>query len=319
MSEVFLALEERVQRIEIELTGIKKLIVQAKNGLPISAPAQPPAPVVALPPALSEFEELRGLLQSSDWPPAINPGLICDISSEQDKQDRAEGILDIIIDMHLEGLKMLDFGCGEGHVVSRSTNQNPELAVGYDILESTRWSDLSNEKTLFTSNWTDVVKNGPYSVILMYDVIDHIVNEDPIELLKRLRPLLKPNGKVYVRCHPWCSRHATHLYHDLNKAYAHLVFSEQELQNLGHFGGQKVKRVIHPILSYNDMFVQSGFRLSAQPQIMREPIEPFFVNTPVVTNRIKANWKDSHEQHLRDGSGFPFIQMEQQFLDYILL
>jgi len=56
--------------------------------------------------------ELVNLLNSKAWPHAVDPALICDISSEQDKEDRAEGILDLIIDIHLENLKFLDFGCG---------------------------------------------------------------------------------------------------------------------------------------------------------------------------------------------------------------
>lgn len=309
MSEQLQAVEDRIALVENELKSLKQIIQQireTKKTVEVTAPH-----------INSEFEELKALLQTDNWPFAINPNLICDITSEQDKEDRAEGILDIIIDVHMEGLKFLDFGCGEGHVVKRSKLQNTELSLGFDIKESPRWADFTGEKTIFTSDWNEVVKNGPYDVILIYDVIDHIVNDDPADVLKRLRPLLR--NRAFVRCHPFCSRHATHLYHKLNKAYVHLVFREEELEQMGLMADQKVVKIIHPKITYNDLFIKAGFRLAQQPQIQKDPVEPFFVNNHLVATRIKANWVNSHDHGLRTGITFPFLQMEQQFADYILL
>ena len=90
----------------------------------------------------AEFDVLKTLLNSPTWPAAVDPVLICGEDSNQDKQDRAEGILDIIIDVHLEKLSFLDFGCGEGHVVNHSLTQNPHKTVGYDIVQSEKWAEF---------------------------------------------------------------------------------------------------------------------------------------------------------------------------------
>lgn len=313
MSDALIIAEERIKTLEKEIVNLKQTIQQMLDS-PMGRDAVVVTPIVRTP-----FDDLKELLNTEKWPFAINPSLICDITSEQDKEDRAEGILDIIIDVHLAGLRFLDFGCGEGHVVSRSKLQNPALSVGYDIKESSRWTEFAGEKTKFTSKWDEVTANAPYDVILMYDVIDHIVNEDPVTVLKRLRPLLKPGGRFFVRCHPFTSRHATHLYHKLNKAYVHLVFTDEELESMGLGMGHKVVKVIHPMITYNDYFAKAGFRLANQPQVQKEPVEPFFINTPMIAERIKSHWVTSHDEALRTGRQFPFVQLEQQFADYILL
>ena len=120
----------------------------------------------------SEFQKLTELLKSDAWPHAVDPALICDVTSEQDKEDRAEGILDIIIDINLENLKFLDFGCGEGHVVNHSRSQKPKLSVGYDIKKFDKWNNWEKSpNSLFTTDWNKAKTLGPYNIILMYDVI----------------------------------------------------------------------------------------------------------------------------------------------------
>lgn len=266
-----------------------------------------------------EFEALKILLNSDKWPAAVEPFLICNLTSEQDKQDRAEGILDLVIDVHLEKLGFLDFGCGEGHVVNRSLMQNPRISVGYDIQQSERWEQWpQNEKTKYTVDWQEVVKNGPYNVILLYDVIDHIEGDDAtvIENLKRIRSVMAPNAKIFVRCHPWCSRHATHLYHSINKAYVHLVFTETELEQLG-YKGQICRKIIHPLLQYNDYFKTAGLRFQRKEQVIRADVERFFSETPLVARRIKSHWSSSHDRELREGRRFP-PQLDFQFMDIVL-
>jgi len=56
-----------------------------------------------------------------------------------------------------------------------------------------------------------------------------------------------------------------------------------------------------------------------QPQIQKEPVEQFFVRNKIIADRIKSNWRDSSNEGLRSGKNFPFAQLEQQFLDYVLV
>lgn len=278
----------------------------------VEAKLETPAPIVPM--------ELLNLLNSKQWPHAVDPSLICDITSDQDKEDRAEGILDLIIDVHLENLKFLDFGCGEGHVVNRSRSQKPKMAVGYDIKKTDKWETWEKSPNiLFTNDWKEVKRFGPYNVVLMYDVLDHITgNEnDVVEILKNIKASLAINGKVYVRTHPWCSRHGTHLYHQVNKAFVHMVFTDEELKSLG-YKQEEVRKVMTPLMEYSHLFNAAGLKIQSGPHAIRESVEPFFTNNQIIVDRIKNHYKNSARDDLRNGK-FPTGPMEHQFIDYILM
>lgn len=265
-------------------------------------------------------QELLNLVNSTTWPAAVDPALIIDVNSDQEKEDRAEGILDLIIDVHLENLRFLDFGCGEGHVVNKSRTQKPKMSVGYDINKSAKWETWEKAPNiLFTVDWGEVKQMGPYNIVLMYDVIDHMLWPEPdiIQRLKEAKSLLAPNGKIFVRCHPWSSKHATHLYHQLNKAYAHLILSEEEIEKMG-YKQEKIRKIKHPITDYKKLFTDAGLRIHSGPHEIKEGVEPFFINTKIVRDKIQEHYKDSIWEHVRKGD-FPSGPLEIQFIDYILM
>jgi hypothetical protein len=239
-------------------------------------------------------DELQALLQGGEWPLAVPERLLC--RSEADKIERAKRILDYFVDFDLTGKKFLDFGCGEGHVVAEA-KKNAEFAIGYDHKSHVIWRDRS-----VTDDFTRIVTEGPYDVILLYDVIDHA--EHPEELIKQVRSLCHLQTKVYCRCHPWCSRHGGHHYDSINKAFLHLVLTPDELQQLGI--QSSVQQLIHPMVSYGKWFKNSfSFR---PPLISREPVEDFF-KRPILKERIarhwkKADWSDS--------------QLSQSYVDFVL-
>ena len=266
--------------------------------------------------SIDEFDVMSSLIHAPQWPFAVEPYLICNSTSEQDKKDRAEGIVDIIIGgKSLKDMNFLDFGCGEGHVVKHSVIYEPKLSVGYDIVESECWKSQAN--TMLTTNWNAVEKAGPYNAILVYDVIDHLEDKfEAIAILRKIKNVLAPEGKIFVRCHPWCSRHGTHLYHQLNKAYLHLIFNSEELKKLG-LKEQNVMKVIHPLAVYGEIFREAGLNVKTK-EITTAPVEQFFMNVEVIAKRIKANWSSSYEGDLANGTRFPDKQLEVQFVDYDL-
>jgi 2-polyprenyl-3-methyl-5-hydroxy-6-metoxy-1,4-benzoquinol methylase len=301
-----------MEDIQEKLNNLEKLIIQNTSdiqGINSKLKNLEPSKVKS-----SELERLTNFLNSSEWPAAVDPLLIVDANSEQDKEDRAEGILDLIIESSLKDKAFLDFGCGEGHVVKKSISQSPKISVGYDIVNSEKWTAWeAKPNMLFTTDWEQIKKQGPYNVILVYDVIDHILGSEPeiINNFKQLKSVCAPKAKVYVRCHPFSSKHATHLYRKLNKAYAHIIFTEEELKQLGYDGGIPVKKVMFPLSFYKRVFTTAGFKLiSKNPQISRETINPFFQKYPLIVDRITKHWKSTDK--------FPTFQLELQFLDYIL-
>ena len=291
---------EKLKKITILLEDIKKTILEISESL---------EPVAVIPPEPTKTP-LESLLESNQWPAAVDPTLICDINSEQDKEDRAEGIVELIIDTHLENLKFLDFGCGEGHVVNRTRKQNTRLSVGYDIVKFDKWDTWQKgQNTFFTKDWSEVKQLGPYDIILMYDVIDHIISTDEqlLNKMKEIKGLLNVNGRIYVRTHPWCSRHATHLYRQINKAYIHMLFSDEQIKNMG-YEQEKVRIIKNPIQEYSKLFTEAGFKILSGPNEVKESVESFFISTPVIADKFKE---------LYNGK-FPDA-LDKQFIDYILI
>lgn len=248
------------------------------------------------------MNDILELLKSSEWPVAVNPSLICHEDSDQEKYDRANGIIGLILDQAVRGKKFLDFGCGEGHVCQTVARQGASIAIGYDIT-SKGWED-KKECTL-TTVFDKVVEQGPYDIVLMYDVIDHIVDKDPSLVLGKIKTVLAPNGKIYMRCHPWISRHGGHYYQSYNKAFVHAILSDEEFKQLGYTSNVETRRVIAPIRTYDSWVAAAKLRTISR-FVDRQAVEPFF-ERPSIRERLPQI----------DGK-FPKFQMEQSFHDYVL-
>ena len=268
-------------------------------------PVVEPTPVVVEPTPLMidkslfprEKHVLLELLDGSDWPEAAPQFLICE-DSENDKMERAEGILDYIGDK-LEGKKILDFGCGEGHVALKAA-ETAELAIGYDIVQP---SKTGTDKCLLTSDFDKVKEKGPFDLIILYDVLDHC--KDSVVALNQVKSVSGPKTKVFVRCHSWMSRHGAHLYKQLNKAWVHLIFTEEELAKMG-VKMEFVQKYYFPINTQNKWFADSGFKVVSS-DIIKCAIEPFF-RKPEIASILGINFQGN----------FPEWQLSQVFNDYVL-
>jgi 2-polyprenyl-3-methyl-5-hydroxy-6-metoxy-1,4-benzoquinol methylase len=291
----------------------KKLVKQLISGLQeldaVLNEDQGVQTLQALEEDLGSFELLKKALESDRWPEAVNSALICDPTNHSNKTQRARGIIDLTIEEDLTGLKFLDFGCGEGHTTLYAAEKGAAVSVGYDH-DNPAWKDfVGMPNLLLTSNWEEISATGPYDIIMLFDVLDHLTNEDPVTVLKRLGSLLKENGKIYVRCHPFSSRHATHLYHDLNKAYVHLVFTPQELKEIvpnPRFAERNIG-VTMPVATYSAWFEKAGLKVVNRVDF-KENVEPFF-KIPKIAERI---------MRISKYTNFPEFQMSIQFINFIL-
>jgi 2-polyprenyl-3-methyl-5-hydroxy-6-metoxy-1,4-benzoquinol methylase len=260
-----------------------------------------------------EFDVLSQLLNSEDWPEAVFSSQIADENLETDKEERAEGICDIILPPIIDK-KFLDFGCGEGHV-AKYMAKNSSFSVGYDINKNPKsqliWEE-TQENFLLTTNFDKVKENAPYDVILLYDVMDHTEGESNVELLLKIKSILAENGNVYVRCHPWTGRHGGHIYKKINKAFVHLVFNEEELNELGVENIEYNNKYMYPIKFYDETIDQSGFK-RINKEIDTQEVESFFANNPLIKQRIIDAFKI--KTWTLDP---PVFQMSLCFVDYIL-
>jgi 2-polyprenyl-3-methyl-5-hydroxy-6-metoxy-1,4-benzoquinol methylase len=262
---------------------------------------------------LSEITSLRLLAKSDRWPLALPKELICG-EDENQKLARAADIANDLIRTDLTDKKLLDFGCGEGHVAYVAADLvGIKLAMGYDPIDQ-NWRHFGDKAGLqFSTFFEEVKKNGPYDVIVINDVLDHADQN----ILLKAKEVKTPNGRIYLRCHPWTSRHGTHLYEELNRAYLHLVFSTDELFGMG-LKGIPTQKIIDPLKNYRKLIEEAGLSI-AEEEIIKQPVEVFFTYEPAVLRRIKANWKKSESKTLAAGTEFPRDVLEIQFVDFILI
>ena len=245
-----------------------------------------------------DFEMLRALLVSHEWPEAAPEYMICE-DTDEDKVDRAVGIMELL-KVGLADKKVLDFGCGEGHFVAE-TAKVAAKAIGFDIEKAGRlW-----EGDLLTTDWEKIKQGGPfYDVALLFDVLDHC--QDPVSALLRLREVCDSKTYIFCRCHPWMGPHAGHHYRKLNKAYVHLVFTEDELRQMG-VDSVFTQKKYFPLDDTGAWFREGGFKI-VEHRMHQISVPVFFKDNFLIRKRLPLNFYDA----------FPEWQMSQVFNDYVL-
>jgi 2-polyprenyl-3-methyl-5-hydroxy-6-metoxy-1,4-benzoquinol methylase len=293
-----------LKKLEETLEQMINLMITMKQSL-----SEPDKPSI-VPPIedASVSEQLIQATKSDKWPEAVNPHLICDPNSEQDKNERAQGVIEMMIEQDLRNLKVLDFGCGEGQCVSLMPKYGTKLAAGYDIKAYPQWKTFNND-VILTDDFDVIKSHAPFDVIILFDVIDHTLQETPLSILNKCREVLSDSGRIYMRCHPFTSKHATHLYHEINKAYLHLIFNEEELKQLVQNSAycESNNGVVDPLKTYNLYIEQANLKIINRRESI-EDTNPFF-KIPKIAERILRKTKMP---------SFPEDQMSIQFVDYIL-
>ncbi len=249
----------------------------------------------------TDLQRLRELVGSDQWPQAVPDDMIP--KTEEDKQVRAENILDLFITEFIADKRVLDVGCGEGHLVQALVNKGAQIAVGFDVKK--QWAFSSYDKGVWTNNLEEIKKYAPYDIIILYDVLDHIQVVNPYELLYRIKNALASSGRVYIRCHPWCSRHGGHLYNKLNKAFIHLLFDETEFLRLHGIVPEFTLKLTNPLATYREWFQQAGFIVKTENVLRRKLEESFEQSPPVLRKKLEE-------------TGIEVDNFEIEYIDYVL-
>lgn len=195
-------------------------------------------------------ESLEQLILSDFWPKAVPESLI--VRGQEAVSHRSKSIISSFVG-NLEGKKFLDFGCGNGGCATTAAVQ-ADYAIGYDIEEAEEWVDGVN----LTTNFGQVKENGPYDVILLYDVFDHIEENKINSVLYQMHSVCHVDTIIKVRCHPWTSIHGGHVYEKLNRAYAHLFLTDEQLEK---YQSSKVRKISRPLKTYNEAWNSANFTI----------------------------------------------------------
>lgn len=201
--------------------------------------------------------------------------------------------------LDLKDKTFLHFGCGEGEIAANAVNYGAKLSVGFNAPKGTLliWEN-QHDKLLLTSNWQKIHTIRPYDVILIDGLLER--QKDVKRMLKATYFLAEMGGTIYLRCRSWSGPNGGVL--DSNKAFAHLVFSPNELEVLG----------VHPtecqeaaLEDYEKWFDDVGFVIKSKT-VSTYDVPDFFKNS-TVSARLEESLGENY-----------FNRMQIDFCDYIL-
>lgn len=242
-------------------------------------------------------------VNDGEWPIAVPKHMIISPSDQKVKQYRAAQIISII-NTPIANIKVLDLGCGDGSV-SKEMAKSAAKVIGYDIKKSEYWADGDN--LTFTDQIDVVNANGPYDLILLYDVVDHLENTGPDLLFQWVNSLLSDNGKGFARFHPWTSKHGSHLYEKINKAYLHLALTPDELAQAGYVAEHNLK-ITRPMATYDSFFENNGLSI-VQRKGHSDKIDEY-VSEHLIERICKVTWRGNIDKDMAKKI------MALQFIDY---
>ena len=248
---------------------------------------------------------VKQLLEIDCWPEAVLPFLADKVPTEEDQIKRANSVLDTMLTVSAEGKSFLDFGCFEGWIAQQAMKRGMSESIGYDIAKCEDWG--KRDGATYTDNFQDIA-DKKFDIIMLYDVLDHA--HDPVGVMSQIKQCLSPDGHVYVRCHPWTSLHANHLYKKgVNKAFIHLFLRWDEIEELIGEEPMFTRPETSPIEAYNWWF--NDFKITKERKI-KGPVSDFFFVPSF--RELLAN-----EQGIAVDQMDGFLDLMQiQFVDYHL-
>jgi SAM-dependent methyltransferase len=101
------------------------------------------------------------------------------------------------------GRKLLDYGCGDGTFLALVHDLFP-VAVGVDVDPkqtadcARRFAHVPGLSFMLTEDLADPCHDGGYGLVVCMEVIEHCTEEKIREVLRDLRRLLAPDGRVII-------------------------------------------------------------------------------------------------------------------------
>ena len=253
------------------------------------------------------------LILSDFWPEEVSKNMI--VNNDEQAILRARSIIRTFGIQYIKDNRFLDYGCGKGHCVVEASKLGFE-AVGYDVEKT--W-EVDPEDCVLTTDKAVITAKAPYAAVSVYDVLDHIVDhEKAVEAMKFVCSVSNADTIIRVRCHPWTSRHGGHLYNSINKAFAHILLSDEEYKKHSTEPVRKIKR---PLMEYSKIFEAAGLK-TVQIDVTGTKLEELFTTKELqdaFEDRLQFGEGDQEKgEHKQADGEWQSHVLPMSFIDYIL-
>ena len=176
--------------------------------------------------------------------------------------------------------RVLEIGSGHGFFLEIMKTNGFDI-IGYDISkEKRKYSKKITDVPVYDININEKIPaDNKFDIVVLFHTLEHIT--DPITLLKNIKKLLKPKGKILIEV-----PNSDDFHLKLNKFYKEFYW---ERAHIHYFNPNKLKYVIH----------KSGFKNIRIVGVQRYGIENFFhwklTNKPQMENPsyslpMELNW-----------------------------
>jgi 2-polyprenyl-3-methyl-5-hydroxy-6-metoxy-1,4-benzoquinol methylase len=129
--------------------------------------------------------------------------------------------------VELTGRRVLEVGCGRGHLGDVLADAHGCTYTGVDIVDYPEWADPSAAGVAFerldisTEPSDDL---GEFDVVVSMAVLEHVVH--PYSMLKAMYERLRPGGVAYLAANLYRGPKASHRYREVFFPWPHLLFGD---------------------------------------------------------------------------------------------
>jgi len=137
-------------------------------------------------------------------------------------------------ELELDGLRVLDFGCGYGGKTVEF-GRTAEFVVGVEPLarhidlarQYARWREAGNVEFRLCAQSSIPGEDDEFDLVLSHDVIEHV--DDPFVSLGEIHRVLRPGGRAFIVFPPYWGAKSHHLDYATQIPAIHWLFSPETL------------------------------------------------------------------------------------------
>lgn len=186
----------------------------------------------------------------------------------------------------LSKLQAHDIGYNFSNASIIEYSNGPSVPIGY-MFNNTQVELICNSYKFGSDNQPENVKIigsfdeavGPYDVGIIYESLEF--DENPVLTLLKMKRLIKPHGKMFIRFRPWSSRDGGFQSNHFNKAFAHLLMDlESDVKS----------KVVRPIAKYESFLNAAKLRILGRRIKSTHPDDYITTNKEFMDVLISRTW-----------------------------